>query len=89
MSRTKTSAKSKPAVKFAAVRPASGMSARNQAKRLNQAEMLLEISDRETVTRRLGDLPRVEIPEEDSIGVDCEADLAMIEKRLAEQVVLP
>jgi hypothetical protein len=33
-------------------------------------EMLLEISDRETVTRRLGDLPRVEIPEEDSIGVD-------------------
>ena len=25
----------------------------------------------------------------DSIGVDCEADLAMIEKRLAEQVVLP
>ena len=44
MSRTKTSAKSKPAVKFAAVRPASGMAAGNQAKRLNQAEMLLEIS---------------------------------------------
>jgi 3-deoxy-manno-octulosonate cytidylyltransferase (CMP-KDO synthetase) len=25
----------------------------------------------------------------DSIGVDCEADLAMVEKRLAEQTVLP
>ena len=44
MSRTKASAKSKPAVKFAAVRPASDMAAGNEAKRLNQAEMLLEIS---------------------------------------------
>ncbi len=44
MSRTKTRAKPKPAVKLTAVRPAGGMAAGNETKRLNQAEMLLEIS---------------------------------------------